>query len=64
MAMKLNGAKIEQAKLISVTLSILSNGSTWKLVPDCSPDDAAELFTPENISNIALVCAYEKKPQF
>lgn len=58
---------LEQAKLISginPALSISSSGSTWKLVPDCGPEEAREVFTPENISNIALVCGYSKKPQF
>lgn len=52
--------RIDQAKLTNAALSISSSGSSWKLVPASN----AEYFTPENISNIALVCVYTKKPQF
>lgn len=51
---------IAQARLTSVTPQVSTNGSDWTLTPASNVED----FTPENISNIALVCVYTKKPQF
>ena len=59
-AMKLNTIDVKQATLVDLTvlgkeLSISAQGSSWKLIPNTSPEQAAELFAPGNISNIALV---------
>ena len=62
-----NNIEIKQATQIDLResgqeLIIGSRGTTWKLQSDTSSEQAAEMFTPENINNIALVCIYEKKP--
>ncbi|MFW2373134.1 MAG: hemopexin repeat-containing protein [Gammaproteobacteria bacterium] len=67
-AMKLNTIDVKQATMIDLKnvdgdnkeLSISSRGSNWTLMPASAVDE----FTPENISNIALVCVYEKKAEF
>ncbi|MFV2059529.1 MAG: hemopexin repeat-containing protein [Gammaproteobacteria bacterium] len=56
--------KLTPAKFAVLTdtqqLSIAMRGSTWKFKPDRNIDE----FTPENITDIALICIYEKKPEF
>jgi hypothetical protein len=58
-----DGDKDEHGEPFPV-LPIQSRGVTWNLLPDTSPEQIEEMFTPENISNIALVCVYDKKPDF
>ena len=64
-AMKLNTIDVKPATHINLTdiskeLSISSSGSNWTLLPASGADE----FRPEHISNIALVCVYEKKAEF
>lgn len=61
-SMELNTKPVKPATPTDMgeALSIGPNGSNWTLKPASS----AEEFKPENISNIALVCMYEKKPEF